>query len=38
VIDAVVDWLILSESNIIETSGSTFLKSASLRKTALREN
>jgi glycosyltransferase involved in cell wall biosynthesis len=38
VIDAVVDWLILSDSNIIETSGSTFLRSASLRKMALGEN
>lgn len=35
VIDAVVDWLILSESNIITSSASTFLRSALLRKQSL---
>jgi glycosyltransferase involved in cell wall biosynthesis len=35
VIDAVVDWLILSESNIITSSASTFLRSAILRKKSL---
>ena len=35
VIDAVVDWLILSESNIISSSASTFLRSALLRKKSL---
>jgi len=35
VIDAVVDWLILSESNIITSSASTFLRSALLRKKSL---
>ena len=35
VIDAVVDWLILSQSNIIANSASTFLLSALLRKQSL---
>jgi len=35
VIDAVVDWLILSQSNIITNSASTFLRSALLRKKSL---